>query len=126
MFDRRQSSTPRRGLSDMYFGLDAGEFGQASPDQRAADDEVRAGGYQGDGRVTVRDRLATTVDCLDLDSDIERVPGQRLIPQYQPVIRVAVVPAAELLCFRHNLARDHNDRRRRVGCCTAAATGGDQ
>src|SRR5438552_5346181 len=90
-----QSSTSGRGLSDVYLGLDAGEFRRASPDQRAADDEVLPGGYQGDGRITVRERPATTVDCLHLDSDVDRVPGQRPIPQYQPVIRVAVVPAAK-------------------------------
>src|SRR5213078_129213 len=109
MLDRRQSATSGCGLSDVYLGLDAGELRRASPDQRAGDDEVCPGGYQGDDRVTVRDRPAATVDCLHLDGDVDRVPGRRPIPQYQPVIRVAVVPAAGPLFFRHEPARDHDD-----------------
>jgi hypothetical protein len=69
-------------LSDVQLGLDACKLERASPDERAADDELCPGGYQRDGRVTVGDRPTTAVDPLHLDSYVDRVPGERPIPQH--------------------------------------------
>ena len=82
-------------------------------------------GISGYGRIAVRERPATTVDRLHLDSDVDRVPGQRPIPQHQPVVRVAVLPAPEAFSFRHNPARDDDDLRGSVGRCTPAPARGD-